>query len=439
MGISPETVRQAALELDPEAEVTRRFGARVARKKHGIFGRSRPADAPLGKVYIDHTQLDVHVAYEDENGHISYAGRPHITLVVDDHSGMPLGFALSFDRPKVAEVLGAIRHAILPKGYTAQWVGQGLTAEWEAMGFFGELWGDNGLEIVARDVFSSLFALGISNLNTPIKEPMAKGRMERMFGTFNTKLLHRLTGTTFGRSDLRDLEYDGRTYACILFADLWKLLHVVIEEIATSWNEGLEDIPLRRWREGVRRFPVELPVDMLQFDADLSMRFTRTIQRQGIEFEGRYYAGENLVDLKRRTPGTSRYTICVCPDDLNHIFVLDPKDGHPIELPCTIRSDHPVTLAEHRLARRLRREGRHPDEAARKASAARNKVIQDADAASVARRAAEINPQKLALDARRETSASRPKPAANAAREAAKQMLAASQTGHKPDAPNGEA
>lgn len=425
--LSAETVRKAILDLDPYTQVERRFGARVARKMHGVFGKTRPTNIPLGKVYIDHTPLDVHLAIPDEHGRLVYAGRTNATFVVDDHCALPVGAALSFHRPKIGDVMAAVRNAILPKTYTQAWVGKGLRAPLETMGMFDSIWSDNGLELKAHAMFLMLEDLGSSQATAPKYEPWWRGRQERMNRTINTKLVHRLAGTTFGRPGVKELEYDGRHFACLEFADLWWLLHVVFEEIATEWNEGIQDIPLRRWRDGVNLFPVDLPTDPVQFDANLSIRYSRVIGRQGIELLGLYYSNDELEALKRRAPATKTYTVCMCPDDLNQVYVIDPADGRPIPVPCATRRAEPLSLAEHNAKRVMTRLRGRPTQDALDASAERSEFIHAKSVTAMeakARQVAAGAAQRTAMAAR--AASARPVANGNAAVGLAERLLAQS-------------
>ncbi|MEQ1559258.1 MAG: hypothetical protein ABL933_10045 [Methyloglobulus sp.] len=66
----------------------------------------------LERVEIDHTPLDLFLV-DDKTG--LPLGRPTLTVVLDHYSRMLLGYYLTFDSPSAAAVMGALRHAILPK------------------------------------------------------------------------------------------------------------------------------------------------------------------------------------------------------------------------------------------------------------------------------------------------------------------------------------
>lgn len=193
-GLSMESVRKLARSQDPYERTAVRFGKRVARKLEGVFRRQTRAEVLRQVVYVDHTQIDVHLV--DDDG--SELPRPYLTMVFDDATNEPLGFALSFVSPRADNVLEALRHAILPKAYTANLVPEYLEAEWESMGLPDAIVVDNGLDLNSTSVVTACLAQGISIITMPPNEPWRKGRAERFFKTLNTTLFHRMPGTTFG-------------------------------------------------------------------------------------------------------------------------------------------------------------------------------------------------------------------------------------------------
>lgn len=352
--ISRETVRKVILSMDQQAIADARFGKRVGKKLHGNFYTQPRADAPMNRVYIDNTQLDLYVVVETSPGKHRKL-RPWLTLASDDHTSMAVGFALSFKAPKAEEVLAALRHTILPKAYTEKWVGSSLRLVWEVMGIPDEIVIDNGLDLQAAAFYSACLALGISVTTTPPMEPWRKGRIERIFGTLNTKLLHCLPGSTFGKTDnTKKNEYSPKDFAALSFDELIEALHITLEEMACSYHKGIEDIPIRRWREGVRRFPLRMPLNLNEFNAQVSLRATRVIGRLGIEYKGLDYCNEQLVELRRSLGVKLNVTILIKPEDIREIYVVAPATQRVISVPCTRRYENPLPLFLHEENRRLR-------------------------------------------------------------------------------------
>jgi putative transposase len=266
---------------------------------------------------------------------------------------MVVGFALSFNAPKAGEVLAALRHAILPKTYTERWVGTSLRMVWEAMGIPDEIIIDNGLDLQAHAFYSACLTLGTSVTTTPPMEPWRKGRAERPFGTLNTKLLHRLPGSTFGKTDnTKKYEYNPKDFACVTLDELLEALHITIEDMACTYHKGIDDVPIRRWREGARRFPLRMPMNLEEFNAQVSLRETRVIGRLGIEYKGLYYADDKLVALRRTLGKTPSVTVLIKPEDIREVYVVDPATQTTVAVSCTQQFDVPLPLFLHEERRK---------------------------------------------------------------------------------------
>ncbi|NJL20061.1 MAG: transposase [Leptolyngbyaceae cyanobacterium SM1_3_5] len=133
----------------------------------------------------DHTQADVLVV--DQTG--ALLGRPWLTIVVDSHSRCLMGMHLGFDAPSAAVVCLALRHAILPKSYSAAYQ---LQQAWDTYGIPQYLYTDGGKDFRSTRLAQVTSALGIGlELR---RRPSDGGIVERPFGTFNTEFFSSLPG-----------------------------------------------------------------------------------------------------------------------------------------------------------------------------------------------------------------------------------------------------
>jgi putative transposase len=85
----------------------------------------------------DHTRVDVLLV--DQHGEL--IGRPWLTTVIDSYSRCIMGINLGFDAPSSQVVALALRHAILPKQYGAEYK---LHCEWGTYGKPEYLYTDGG-------------------------------------------------------------------------------------------------------------------------------------------------------------------------------------------------------------------------------------------------------------------------------------------------------
>ncbi|NPU91473.1 MAG: hypothetical protein HPY82_06125 [Gammaproteobacteria bacterium] len=106
------TVQSRVLEGNYQNKQKARQGIRAFQAELASAHSGIETTRILERVEIDHTLLDVHVLHDD---HKTLLGRPNITVLIDHHSHMVLGFQLSFERPSFASVCIACINAFLPK------------------------------------------------------------------------------------------------------------------------------------------------------------------------------------------------------------------------------------------------------------------------------------------------------------------------------------
>jgi len=191
-------------------------------------------------------------------------------------------------------------------------------------------------------------------------------------------------------------EYSPTKHGAPELAELFGLIHTAFERHAHAFCEALGDVPARRYRELVSKFPVRIPRSQKEFDIEWSLRHSRVIGRYGIEFEGRYYSSKELGLLKNSMgAGPYRVLIHVMPEDIRTVYVRG-SNGDFIEVPCVQQSDEPLPLEIH-LLRRSQRRRHSDDEDARIADAASDRI--ETVAESVRDRSAQRKANELSAQA----------------------------------------
>jgi hypothetical protein len=97
---------------------------------------------------------------------------------------------------------------------------------------------------------------------------------------------------------------------------------------------------------------------MAEFDAAVSLEFTRTLRQTGLEFMGLQYQSDELGSLWNRSPSGVRLSFKVNPLDLKTIQVRNPVTGEYFVVACVDDYEWPRTLpfhkAVHEYAKKLR-------------------------------------------------------------------------------------
>lgn len=206
---------------------------------------------------------------------------------------------------------------------------------------------DNGLDLTSRSVSDACLALEVSILFTPPREPWYKGVIERMGKTLNTAFVHWLPGTTFGQQKA-DYEYDPEKDASMTLEEFTEGLETFLFHVYNKTRHStLNMSPLQKWRRGIAQWPIRLPAGIDDFNAIFALTETRTVQKQGIEYEHLKYQSEHLGRLWNRLPKGTKLTLKVDPTDIRVIRVIDPNTEKPFPVRCTTYFPAPLHLSYH--------------------------------------------------------------------------------------------
>jgi len=226
---------------------------------------------------------------------------------------------------------------------------------WPAFGIMDLLVVDNGLDLTAHGVQDSCTVLGIDLLFAPPRSPWYKGVIERAGGTFNTRFIHWLPGTTLGRPT-GDLDYDGKDHAALTFEDFELLVEQYIRTIHNKTpRREKTGSPVRRWLSGIAQWPVRLPISEDELDAACALTRDATLRPTGLTFLGLQYQNTELGTLWNRVPDGTRVTFKVNPLNLKTIKVVVPGTAEFISVDCVNELSWPRTLSYHVAVRQTAR------------------------------------------------------------------------------------
>jgi putative transposase len=350
----------------------------VARKRHdtgalqdlvatpGELAAARPLDI----VQIDHTPVDVMVVdAETRQG----TTRPWLTLAIDIHTRMVVGYHLSLNEPSVISVGLCLLNAIFDK--TALLADMGLDVAWPTIGLPQAILVDNGPEFHSRAFLRGCEEHGVTVDWRPPGTPRYGGHIERLLGT-HMNALHVIEGST--GSSVGDRQgRDALERATLTMRELERWL---VLEIAGKYHHrvhaALQRPPIALWRELTGSIPLRLPTDRLKFWVAFLPEERRQLRRDGIHLFGvRYWSPALAQDIGH---ATQLLAVRYDPRDISRVFVRRPN-GSFVEARYRHLGYPPVSLWERNAAvRRLRERGRHEvDEASIFAAILEQRVIED--------------------------------------------------------------
>ena len=287
------TVHAIIAALDPGMMTLAQDGPAAFRDRFELVHRHR-AEAPNAIWQADHTMLDLLIL--DEGGK---PARPWLTTVVDDHSRAIAGYAVFLGAPCVLNTCLALRHAIWRKSNPA----------WPVCGIPDVLYVDHGSDFTSHHLDQVAASLRFRIVYSAIGRPQGRGKVERLFGTFNTELLPELPGYLAGSRPA--------TPPRLSLAELDRAIGAFIADTyhARPHSETGER-PLDAWRS--RGFLPRSPDSLQDLDLLLVMLAKpRCVRRDGIHFQGLRYIDPVLAAYVGETV-TIRYD----PRDLSEVRVF---------------------------------------------------------------------------------------------------------------------
>jgi putative transposase len=198
---------------------------------------------------------------------------------------------------------------------------------------------DHGSDFTSRHLEHTAIALYIRIIYSTVGRPQGRGKIERFFRTINTELLASLPGHLAPRS---------QPTAALTLPRLDAAMASFIAEYNQRVHREIGISPRDAW-VGDGWLP-RMPESLDQLDGLLlTVPKLRTVQRDGIHFQGQRYLAPTLAPFVGRTV-TIRYD----PRDLSEIRVYD----HDTFVCVAVDEAHPndrLSLADIEQARRARR------------------------------------------------------------------------------------
>lgn len=359
---SKATFHRMFARFDEYDKTILREGKRIAARKFKLAGAGPVTTRILERVEIDHTPLDLFLI--DEKTKLPL-GRPTLTIVLDHHSRMPLGYHLGFNTPSTAAVLAALRHAILPKKKRKSTINLVIHGDWPCFGIPEIIVVDNGLEFHGKSLEQVAFILGILIQYCPKKEPQFKGVVERYLKTINYSFVHLLPGTSYAKYYQRG-DYDPQEHAVLTLSEFKELFEKwLIDVYANTVHRTLNTTPLEKWNSSAKSYTPRLPRSLNQLTAEIAISCKRRLQHYGIRLHGLEYSHDDLAPILRRFGPGVQVTVTYDTNDLGTIRVFEPGSNEVSHVAYAKDFEYAngLMLDQHKLIRgELEREGRSAEE-----------------------------------------------------------------------------
>lgn len=328
----------------------KRYGVKNANRRFAGRGRAIEGTRPLEYVMIDHTQLDAWAVLTDEDGEPILVARPWLTLAIDTYSRMVVGAVLGYEPPSLHSVSACLRHIVRRKDMLIQKYGahKGATDGW---GKPSTIIVDNGKEFVSPSFQSSCEAAGIDVIWAPVRNPMFKPYVERLFKTFNDINWHKLPGgIPLTPQQRQELDVDPQAEAVYTRGQLEdSFWNAVVTLYHVETHSGIDMAPALKWRRGIATHKRPTVDDVSMLDKLIGKAKQALLSAEGVTVDGhRFHDGAVTTALmnrlvyfgkerrQRRSVSSSRTVpvrVSYDPGDVSKIHVWDPTTRTSVALP----------------------------------------------------------------------------------------------------------
>ncbi|MBU9321087.1 DDE-type integrase/transposase/recombinase [Burkholderia gladioli] len=330
--ISRATLYRHVHTLDWYMVTVAREGRLAARRKY------RPVYGTLRTQYvnerweIDHTPVNLLCICPKRRVVIV---RPILTVVIDAHSRMVMGFQISARVPGQEEVGAAIRMGMLGKGALLRQLGL-EHIDWPARGVPSLIVADNGMEFHGTGLRYGCADLGIELAYCPSRSPWHKGRVERFMRTVAGQLFHNIPGTTWSSTTERG-DYESADLACITLEDLTKLVvRWIVEVYQHAPQRGLRKrTPNMVWQESCREHHIYMAEDPKALEIAFAGTTHCVVTNRGVTFDHLSYNNPGLQALRLRLPEGEKLRVRYFCDRVDTVQIFDPARKEYIEVVCT--------------------------------------------------------------------------------------------------------
>lgn len=300
-GLPPLTyhqVRTFVLAIPRKERDRKQLGKDEFKQKHEVRVGSRVVTR-LNEVWeMDHTQVDLLVVDEFDRSRI--IGRPWVTMIICVLTRVIVGFYLSLRYPNLDTVAAALVFAILDKDQKLVEYGKkpGL---YPACGLPEIIHTDNAAEFVSDYLKIKLKRYGVKWEHRPKDKKFYGGTIERVIGTFMTRHVHFLPGSTGSNVGEREA-FESEKNAKFDFKQFAKwFFHRVIVYHGTK-HRALGHSPRTAWtREALKLAGVPRRIVGIRNETAFRMAFLPSdtqkhpVTRLGVYFAGRQYMSDELL------------------------------------------------------------------------------------------------------------------------------------------------
>ena len=309
----------------------RRHGIAAAKRAFNIYELGLQTTRPLERVEIDEWKIDLISLFalsgvlEHLNPKLIEAvekGRRWLYVAIDHCTRCILAMRI-VENPCSEEAINTLADITRDKTGLAR--AAGCECKWNQFGTPEIMASDQGTGFANTAFVAATTDLGISTVFPPGGVPTNRARIERVFGTFGTRIMPYLSGRTFENPKARG-DYDSEYWAALSDDDLMQILvSYVVDIYHNQEHEGLHgETPAQCWARLMADPDEDRQVDPNIRRSVFGLSFERSVTGRGVTVLGVDYTCEALRD-HYIAYGATRVQLRIDPNDVG--FASIELDG----------------------------------------------------------------------------------------------------------------
>lgn len=298
---SKRTLYREIDKLEPYYVSCQRDGVDAANRKFAIVENGVDVLYPMERIEIDEWKVDlitllaesgVFGSMSPEQINALPKGRRWIYVAMDAATRCILAFRISA-KPNSRDAISTLEMITKDKTEIAR--AFGCDCDWDQYGGFGTVVTDQGPAFANYNFKCAVTDLWGTIIFPPAGVPKLRGRIERVFRTFGTKLMPLLSARTMSNVVERG-DIDPEKLAAITDDQLAEIFTRFIVDIYHNEPHGGlgGQTPANCWKEKVAQFGCTPPPDRRRRRAAFGQTYERVISGRGIRFCGVFYSNEAI-------------------------------------------------------------------------------------------------------------------------------------------------
>jgi len=298
---SKRTLYREIDKLEPYYVSCQREGIDAANRKFAIIEEGADVLYPLERIEIDEWKVDlitllaesgVFGSMSPEQINALPKGRRWVYVAMDTSTRCILAFRISAN-PNSRDAISTLEMITKDKTEIAR--AFGCDCDWDQFGGFGTVVTDQGPAFANYNFKCAVTDLWGTVLFPPAGVPKLRGRIERVFRTFGTKLMPLLSARTMSNVVERG-DIDPEQLAAITDDQLAEIFTRFIVDIYHNEPHGGlgGQTPANCWKEKIAQFGCTPPPDRRRRRAAFGQTYERVISGRGVRFCGVFYSNDAI-------------------------------------------------------------------------------------------------------------------------------------------------